>query len=105
MVVHRKLTCSNVIASSRSPIPLSSSSSSSAKLVRPPLAPPKAACLPARENGLDLTAVPNTLAFPELPKVAKSVTTFRAGDAGGDTPPSENVLGGLSGIRGGMEGE
>ena len=45
--------------------------------------PPNAALPPASEKGVDATAVPNTLAVFGAPKVAKSVTTFRGGEAGG----------------------
>lgn len=84
--------------------PLSSSSSSSAAGA-PPLIPPNAACFPARENGLDRTAVPNTLADVGAPKVAKSVTTFRGGETAGDVKPEPGgVRGGLSGMRGGIAG-
>lgn len=47
--------------------------------------PPNAAFPPASENGVDATAVPNTLAFFGAPNAAKSVTTFRGGE------PDENV--------------
>jgi len=47
--------------------------------------PPNAALPPANEKGVDATAVPNTLADLGAPKVAKSVTTFRGGEAGGTT--------------------
>lgn len=64
----------------------SSSSSSSSKLVRPRtvLIPPNAALPPARENGEEATAVPNTLAFAGALKVPKSLMTFRGevGEAG-----------------------
>lgn len=46
--------------------------------------PPNAAVPPASEKGVDATAVPNTLAVFGAPKAAKSVTTFRGGDAGGE---------------------
>lgn len=42
--------------------------------------PPKAALPPARENGVDCTAVPNTLAFAGALNEPKSETTFRCGD-------------------------
>lgn len=45
---------------------------------------PKAAFPPASENGVDWTAVPNTLAFFGAPNGAKSLTTLRGGDDGGD---------------------
>lgn len=48
----------------------------------PTLIPPKAAFFPARENGVDATAVPNTLADFGAPKAAKSVTTLRGGELG-----------------------
>jgi hypothetical protein len=38
---------------------------------------PNAAVPPARENGVDCTAVPNTLAFFGAPNAANSVTTLR----------------------------
>jgi hypothetical protein len=41
---------------------------------------PKAALLPARENGVDWTAVPYTLDVFAAPNAAKSVTTLRGGD-------------------------
>lgn len=44
--------------------------------------PPNAALPPANEKGVDATAVPNTLADFGAPKAAKSVTTFRGGEAG-----------------------
>ena len=44
--------------------------------------PPNAALPPARENGVDATAVPKTLADLGAPNAAKSVTTLRGGDAG-----------------------
>lgn len=65
--------------------------------------PPKAAFPPARENGLDATAVPNTLADAGAPKVAKSVTTLREGDIGGELDSGDD-RGGLSEIRGGTVG-
>lgn len=60
----------------------SSSSSSASNIPRaPPLRiPPNAALPPASENGVDATAVPNTLAFAGAPNAAKSVTTFRGGE-------------------------
>jgi len=45
---------------------------------------PKAALLPARENGVDWIAVPKTLAVFAAPNAAKSVTTLRGGDDGVD---------------------
>jgi len=48
----------------------------------PPRIPPKAAFPPAKEKGVDATAVPNTLAVFGAPKAAKSVTTFRGGEPG-----------------------
>ena len=45
--------------------------------------PPNAALPPASEKGVDATAVPNTLDDFGAPKAAKSVTTFRGGEAGG----------------------
>lgn len=43
---------------------------------------PNAALLPARENGVDWTAVPYTLDVFDVPNAAKSVTTLRGGDDG-----------------------
>ena len=43
---------------------------------------PNAALLPARENGVDWTAVPYTPDVFDVPNAAKSVTTLRGGDAG-----------------------
>jgi len=62
---------------------LSSSSSSSSKtaLVVPPFRiVPNAALPPAKENGVDCTAVPKTLALDGAPNAAKSVTTLRGGE-------------------------
>jgi hypothetical protein len=59
---------------------------------------PKAAWLPARENGVDCTAVPYTLAFG-APNAAKSVTTLRGGD---DAKPDSGDLD--SDPRGGSDG-
>lgn len=42
--------------------------------------PPKAALPPASENGVEATAVPNTLVFAGAPNAAKSVTTLRGGE-------------------------
>lgn len=90
----------------------SSSSSSSSIPPRPPLIAAKAELLPASENGLDLTAVPNTLVVDGAPKVAKSVTTLRGGElVGVGGIPEENEDEGepntvlLSGDRGGIDGE
>jgi len=41
---------------------------------------PNAALLPARENGVDWTAVPYTPDVFDVPNAAKSVTTLRGGD-------------------------
>jgi len=46
--------------------------------------------LPARENGVDWTAVPNTLDDFGAPNAAKSVTTLRGGDDG--KPPDSGDL-------------
>lgn len=81
-------TWSSVIESSRSstrcrPSLSSSSSSSSNAVVRPfPRSAPNAALPPANENGVDCTAVPNTLAVGDAPNALKSETTFRGGEAG-----------------------
>jgi len=79
---------------------------------RPPLIAANAELLPASENGLDFTAVPNTLVVDGAPKVAKSVTTLRGGElAGVGGIPEENEDEGepntvlLSGDRGGIDGE
>ena len=48
---------------------------------------------PASENGVDATAVPKTLAVFGAPKVAKSVTTFRGGEAGGTSLGGVGVFG------------
>ena len=45
--------------------------------------PANAAFPPASENGVDATAVPNTLAVFGAPKAAKSVTTLRGGEVDG----------------------
>lgn len=45
---------------------------------------PNAALFPASENGVEATAVPNTEAVFGAPKAAKSVTTLRGGDCGGE---------------------
>ena len=59
----------------------SSSSSSSSITLRFELRiPPNAAFPPAREKGVDATAVPKTLAVLGAPKAAKSVTTLRGGE-------------------------
>ena len=50
---------------------------------------PKAAWLPARENGVDATAVPYTLDVFGAPNAAKSVTTLRGGD---DPKPPDSGL-------------
>jgi len=42
--------------------------------------PPNAAFPPAKENGVEATAVLNTLAVDGAPKAAKSVTTLRGGE-------------------------
>jgi len=83
-------------------LPSSSSSSSSSKpdLAAPTRIPPNAALPPASENGVDATAVPNTLADFGAPNVAKSCTTFRGGDAGAD-----NLLGEDGGLLGEEESE
>jgi len=61
---------------------------------------PKAAWLPARENGVDWTAVPYTLEVFGAPNAAKSVTTLRGGD------PKGTVVTDLeSDARGGRDGE
>lgn len=44
--------------------------------------PPNAALPPASENGVDATAVPNTLAVFGAPNAAKSVMTVRGGECG-----------------------
>lgn len=49
----------------------------------PPRIPPNAALPPASENGVDATAVPNTLAVFGAPNAAKSVTTLRGGECEG----------------------
>jgi len=61
---------------------MSSSSSSSSREAPALLIPAKAALPPATENGVDATAVPNTLAVFGTPKAAKSVTTFLGGELG-----------------------
>ena len=61
---------------------------------------PKAALLPARENGVDWTAVPYTLAVFGAPKAAKSVITLRGGD---EAKPGSDDL--VSAARGGSDGE
>ena len=114
-------TCSNVIEPSRNSIfcrpgtgGVSSSSSSSSSSIPPrtPLIAANAELLPANENGLDFTAVPNTLVVDGAPKVAKSVTTLRGGElVGVGGIPEENEdeaapnIGLLSGDRGGIDGE
>ena len=55
--------------------------------------PPNAALPPASEKGVDATAVPNTLAVLGAPKVAKSVTTFRGGEAGAASFGDDETLG------------
>ena len=45
--------------------------------------PPNAALPPASENGVDATAVPNTLAVLGAPNAAKSMTTLRGGECEG----------------------
>lgn len=71
----------NIVLSSSS-----SSSSSNPDLAAPGLIDPNAAFPPASENGVLCTAVPNTLAFFDTPKVAKSLITLRtlSGDDEGD---------------------
>lgn len=86
-ILQQSLTWSREIEPSRSStrcLPSSSSSSSSSKADRgaPPRIPPNAALPPAKENGVDATAVPKTLAVAGAPNAAKSVTTFRGGDPG-----------------------
>ena len=61
---------------------------------------PKAALLPARENGVDWTAVPYTLEVFGAPNAAKSVTTLRGGD---EAKPDSGDL--ESDARGGSDGE
>lgn len=62
----------------------SSSSSSNIPLVVPAfLIVPNAALPPAKENGVDCTAVPKTLDVGDAPNAAKSVTTFRGGELAG----------------------
>lgn len=76
-------------------LPSSSSSSSSSKadLPAPVRIPPNAAFPPARENGVDATAVANTLAEDGAPNDAKSVTTFRGGEDGGASLGDAGVFG------------
>jgi len=44
--------------------------------------PPNAAFPPAKEKGVEATAVPKTLAVEGAPNAAKSVTTLRGGEPG-----------------------
>lgn len=100
-----RLACSSEIESSLNSTfclpPLSSSSSSSSipDLAAPGLIPPNAALPPAKLNGVLATAVPNTLADLGAPNAAKSLTTLREGEDGGDL--GTTVLAG--GERGGRE--
>ena len=55
--------------------------------------PPNAAFPPASEKGVDATAVSNTLAVFGAPKAAKSVTTFRGGEAGTTTFGDDEIFG------------
>lgn len=54
--------------------------------------PPNAALPPASENGVDATAVPNTLAVFGAPKAAKSVTTLRGGECEGVGMDAEEAV-------------
>lgn len=67
--------------------------------------PPNAALPPASENGVDATAVPNTLALAGAPNAAKSVTTFRGGEPvpanfGEDVGVFVGDRGGVAGVNG-----
>lgn len=63
--------------------------------------PPNAARPPASENGVEATAVPNTLAVDGAPNAAKFVTTFRGGDPGTAFAGEAGALTGVG--RGGIE--
>lgn len=63
--------------------------------------PPNAARPPASENGVEATAVPNTLAVGDAPNDAKFVTTFRGGDPGTTFVGEAGALTGVG--RGGIE--
>lgn len=83
--IEAERTCSNEIELSFNstfclPSSSSSSSSSNIDLLPPFRIPPNAALLPANENGVDATDVPNTLMLDGAPNAANSVTTLRGGE-------------------------
>ena len=91
----KRLTWSNVIAPSLNLIPPSSSSSSS-MLLPPFRIAPNDALLPANENGVEATLVPNTLVDCEALNALKSVTTLREGEDG--------LVDGAGAVDGGVDG-
>ena len=62
--------------------------------------PPNAAFPPAKEKGVEATAVPKTLAVEGAPNAAKSVTTLRGGEPGTIFEGEDGEDGGA-----GLEGE